>query len=149
MNGFPWAAFAHGLGFAAAVALAVMLVTFAVALRAGVHRVVDVAWGIGFTAVALVSYALSAGHGDDGRRLLVTVLTAVWGLRLAVYIALRGRGHGEDPRYEAMLARAGGNRPEARGPGDPGPTRRASAQCRPRARSNRARPSAGSTSGSG
>ncbi|WP_326648728.1 DUF1295 domain-containing protein [Streptomyces sp. NBC_01750] len=110
MNGFPWTAFAHGLGFAAAVALAVMLVTFAVALRAGVHRVVDVAWGIGFTAVALVSYALSAGHGDDGRRLLVTALTAVWGVRLAVYIALRGRGHGEDPRYEAMLARAGGNR---------------------------------------
>lgn len=78
MNGFPWAAFAHGLGFAAAVALAVMLVAFAVALRAGMHRVVDVAWGIGFTAVALVSYALSSGHGDDGRRFLGTVLTAVW-----------------------------------------------------------------------
>ncbi|MCX4648724.1 MULTISPECIES: SpoIIE family protein phosphatase [unclassified Streptomyces] len=77
-----------------------MAVTFAVALRTGLHRIVDVAWGIGFTAVALVSYVMSAGDGDPGRRLLVTVLTAVWGLRLALHIARRGRGHGEDPRYE-------------------------------------------------
>lgn len=87
-----------------------MAVTFAVALRTGLHRIVDVAWGVGFTAVALVSYVMSAGDGDPGRRLLVTVLTGVWGLRLALHIARRGRGHGEDPRYEALLARARGNR---------------------------------------
>ncbi|MEW2566817.1 DUF1295 domain-containing protein [Streptomyces sp. NPDC047070] len=110
MNGFPWAAFAQNLAFAAGAALTVMLVTFAVAVRKGMHRVVDVAWGLGFTAVALVSYLASAGEGDDGRRLLVTVLTAVWGLRLAAHIAWRGRGHGEDPRYDAMLAKAPGNR---------------------------------------
>lgn len=110
MNGFPWSAFATGLAWAAAAALAVMLVTFAVAVRLGVHRIVDVAWGIGFTAVALTSLAASAGHGDPVRRLLATALTAVWGLRLAVHIARRGRGHGEDPRYEAMLAKAPGNR---------------------------------------
>lgn len=110
MNGFGWAAFAQGLAPGAGAALAVMLGTFAVALRKGVHRVVDVAWGLGFTAVALVSYAMSAGGGGDGtRRLLVTVLTAVWGLRLAWHIARRGRGHGEDPRYEAMLAKAPGS----------------------------------------
>lgn len=40
----------------------------------------------------------------------MTGLTVVWGLRLAVHIARRGSGHGEDPRYEAMLARARGNR---------------------------------------
>ncbi|MEV1046441.1 DUF1295 domain-containing protein [Streptomyces sp. NPDC049916] len=109
MSGFAWGAFAGGLGGAAAAALGVMLVTFAVALRKGVHRIVDVAWGIGFAAVALVSYGLSAGDGDDGRRLLVTVLTVVWGLRLAIHIGRRGRGHGEDPRYEKMLAKAPGN----------------------------------------
>ncbi|WP_327336082.1 MULTISPECIES: DUF1295 domain-containing protein [unclassified Streptomyces] len=110
MNGFGWAAFAQGLAPAAGAALAVMLATFAIALRKGVHRVVDIAWGLGFTAVALVSYAMSAGGGGDGtRRLLVTVATAVWGLRLAWHIARRGRGHGEDPRYEAMLARAPGS----------------------------------------
>lgn len=109
MNGYPWGDFAVGLAACAGAALAVMLVTFAVALVKGMHRIVDVAWGLGFTAVAAVSFALSAGHGDDGRRVLVTLLTAVWGLRLAGHIALRGRGHGEDPRYERLLARARGN----------------------------------------
>ncbi|MFF4586411.1 DUF1295 domain-containing protein [Streptomyces sp. NPDC001388] len=110
MSGFPWHAFTVNLGWAAAAAFAVMLVTFAVAVRKGVHRIVDVAWGIGFTAVALVTCAASAGEGDPARRILVTALTAVWGLRLAAHIARRGRGHGEDPRYEALLAKAPGNR---------------------------------------
>ncbi|MDX3386421.1 DUF1295 domain-containing protein [Streptomyces niveiscabiei] len=110
MSTFPWSVFALNLAWGAAAALAVMLVTFAVALRLGLHRIVDVAWGIGFTAVAAVTFAASAGHGDPVRRLLATVLTAVWGLRLAVHIARRGRGHGEDPRYEAMLAKAPGSR---------------------------------------
>ncbi|WP_181808919.1 DUF1295 domain-containing protein [Streptomyces shenzhenensis] len=110
MNGFPWGAFALNLTWAAGAAFAVMLVTFAVAVRSGRHRIVDIAWGIGFTAVALVTFAASAGEGELVRRLLVTALTAVWGLRLAVHIARRGRGHGEDPRYEALLAKAPGNR---------------------------------------
>lgn len=53
------------------------------------------------------------------------------------------------PPVRVVSSRARRRRPEARGPRGAGPTRRASAQCRPRARSNRARPSAGSTSGSG
>ncbi|MET7286498.1 DUF1295 domain-containing protein [Streptomyces sp. NPDC005573] len=110
MNAFPWGAFALNLGWAAAAALGVMLVTFLAALRLGLHRIVDVAWGLGFTAVAVVTCAASAGTGDPGRRVLVTVLTALWGTRLAVHIARRGRGHGEDPRYEKLLAGAPGNR---------------------------------------
>ncbi|MFD7815708.1 DUF1295 domain-containing protein [Streptomyces sp. NPDC059785] len=90
--------------------LTVMLGTFAIAPSLGMHRVVDIAWGPAFAAVAVVTFGVSAGQGDPGRRLLVTVLTVVWGLRLAVHIARRGRGHGEDPRYEAMLARARGSR---------------------------------------
>ncbi|MEU0101342.1 DUF1295 domain-containing protein [Streptomyces sp. NPDC006267] len=109
MSGFAWAAFASGLAGAAVAALGVMLVTFAVALNKGVHRIVDIAWGLAFAAVALVSYGLSAGTGDDGRRLLVTALTVIWGLRLAIHIGRRGRGHGEDPRYAKMLAKAPGN----------------------------------------
>ncbi|MFD7089455.1 DUF1295 domain-containing protein [Streptomyces sp. NPDC059896] len=110
MSGYPWARFGLGIGPALAAALAVMLVTFSFAVARRLHRIVDIAWGIAFTAVALVSYAMSTGEGNDGRRLLVTVLTAVWGLRLAGHIAARGRGHGEDPRYEALLARAPGSR---------------------------------------
>ncbi|MFJ7199648.1 MULTISPECIES: DUF1295 domain-containing protein [unclassified Streptomyces] len=110
MNAFAWSDFAANLGWAAATALAVMLSTFAVALAQGMHRVVDVAWGAAFVAVALVTFVLSAGHGDPARRVLVTGLTVVWGLRLAARIARRGSGDGEDPRYEAMTARASGNR---------------------------------------
>ncbi|MBW1596015.1 DUF1295 domain-containing protein [Streptomyces sp. JJ38] len=106
MTGFPWGDFGVNLAFSAAGALGVMLVTFAVAVRRGLHRVVDIAWGPGFAVVALTSFALSADGGDPGRRLLVTALTLVWGLRLAAHIARRGRGHGEDPRYEKLLARA-------------------------------------------
>ncbi|MEJ8662051.1 DUF1295 domain-containing protein [Streptomyces sp. MS1.AVA.4] len=102
-------AFAVNLVASAGAALAVMLVTFAVAMLKGVHRIVDIAWGIAFTAVAIVTWVLSAGYGDDDRRLAVTLATCVWGLRLAVHIARRGRGHGEDPRYARMLARAPGN----------------------------------------
>lgn len=109
MSGFSWAAFAQGLALCAGAALAVMLATFAVGRYKGVHRVVDIAWGLAFTAVALVSCVMAAGDGDTVRRLLVTALTTVWGLRLAWHIALRGRGHGEDPRYEAMLAKAPGH----------------------------------------
>jgi steroid 5-alpha reductase family enzyme len=107
---FPWSAFTAGLAWTAAAALAVMLVAFAIGVRKGVHRVVDIAWGIGFAAVALTGLAASAGEGGTGRRILVTALTVVWGLRLAVHIGRRSRGRGEDPRYDAMLARAPGSR---------------------------------------
>ncbi|MFE9118315.1 DUF1295 domain-containing protein [Streptomyces sp. NPDC007172] len=110
MNAFPWHAFAVNLALTAATALAVVLITFAVAVVKGRHRIVDIAWGLGFAAVAVVGHAASAGHGDDARRLLVTAATVIWGLRLAAHIAWRGRGHGEDPRYDRMLSKAPGSR---------------------------------------
>ncbi|WP_331743446.1 DUF1295 domain-containing protein [Kitasatospora sp. NBC_01300] len=99
------AAFAVSLAVTAAAALAVLLTAFAVGLRTGRHRGVDVAWGLAFTAVALSGYALSNGHGDSGRRLLATVLVTVWGLRLSAHIRWRARGAPEDPRYARMLSR--------------------------------------------
>ncbi|MEU3458931.1 DUF1295 domain-containing protein [Streptomyces sp. NPDC006733] len=110
MNAFPWDDFAVNLAASAGAALAVLLTTFAVGAAKGLHRVVDVAWGAAFAAVAAVSYAMSAGHGDDARRLLVLIATAAWGLRLSVHIGVRGWGHGEDPRYDRMLSRAPGSR---------------------------------------
>ncbi|MFS0696832.1 DUF1295 domain-containing protein [Streptomyces nitrosporeus] len=110
MNGTDWDALAVSLAACAAAAGAVLLATFAVAGRRGPHRVVDIAWGLAFGAVAVVTWLLSAGHGDDGRRLVVATATAVWGLRLAAHIARRSRGHGEDPRYTALLDKAPGNR---------------------------------------
>ena len=91
-------------------ALAVVLtmaVTFAVALRVGRHAVIDVTWGLGFVVVAVVSLAVT---GASPVAVLAVVLVALWGLRLAGHIFLRSRGHGEDPRYQALLDKAPGSR---------------------------------------
>ncbi|WP_433086478.1 DUF1295 domain-containing protein [Dactylosporangium sp. CA-052675] len=87
-----------------AVAL-VMAVTMAYALRRREQSIVDTVWGLGFVVVAVVSFALSAGHGDPVQRWVTLALTAVWGVRLGVYIFARNRGKGEDPRYAALLRR--------------------------------------------
>ncbi|WP_446724973.1 DUF1295 domain-containing protein [Nocardiopsis sp. N85] len=84
-----------------------MLGTFAVGRRLGRHSVVDVAWGPGFVLVALL--ALVTATGDPGRSWPLLVLTAVWGLRLAVHIGRRSRGAKEDPRYERLLSKAPGD----------------------------------------
>jgi steroid 5-alpha reductase family enzyme len=107
---FDWGAFALSLPLTAIAVVVVMGATFGTALRLGRHSVVDVAWGLGFVAVAGTSYALGAGHGDPTRRLMVLLLTTVWGVRLAVRIGMRSRGAGEDRRYAALLDRAPGNR---------------------------------------
>jgi steroid 5-alpha reductase family enzyme len=91
------------LAASAGAVLAVMLVTFAAGVRLGRHNVADVAWGLGFAVVAVVSFATSAGHGQPSRRLLLAAATVIWGLRLAGHIFRRARGGGEDPRYAELL----------------------------------------------
>ncbi len=84
-----------------------MIVTALIGARIGRHNVVDVTWGGGFVLIALISAA--TGTGELWRRVLLLVLVGVWGLRLAVHVFRRSRGHGEDPRYTEMLAKAPGN----------------------------------------
>jgi steroid 5-alpha reductase family enzyme len=110
MSGTAVGAWAGNLAVTAAVALAFMSGVFVIGAMRQRHRTVDVAWGLAFALIALVSFALSSGHGDTGRRALATALTVVWGVRLAAHITARGRGEPEDPRYEAFLAKARGNR---------------------------------------
>lgn len=110
MNGTDWGALGVNLAVCAGTATAVLLATFTAAVRRGLHRLVDIAWGLAFAAFAAVTWLLSDGHGDDSRRLLVAATTILWGLRLSVHIAHRSRGHGEDPRYTALLDKAPGNR---------------------------------------
>ncbi|SHF95195.1 Steroid 5-alpha reductase family enzyme [Desulfacinum infernum DSM 9756] len=61
---------------------------------------VDRFWGLGFVLVAWISFW--AGQGYGARRLLVTTLTTLWGLRLSAHITGRSWGKEEDPRYAAM-----------------------------------------------
>ena len=49
--------------------------------------IVDIAWGLGFIVIAL--YTLIA-YGDwQYRQVLITVITVIWGLRLAGHILIR------------------------------------------------------------
>ena len=78
-------------------------VTFAIALKAGKHSVVDTAWGIGIALAALAAFLVSLGHGDTTRRALLLTASVLWGLRLAAYVGRRNHGKPEDPRYADML----------------------------------------------
>ena len=109
MTDFPWGSFLGALPYTVLAVVVVLGGTFLVALRLGRHAVVDVAWGLGFAAVAVAAFLASAGAGDGIVSGLALVLTVVWGVRLATHIALRSRGHGEDPRYVELLAKAPGN----------------------------------------
>lgn len=92
------------LALNAAVILGCMLVLWLLAVRLDDPSLVDAFWPFGFVVVALVSFL--ATDGDDVRRALLLALSAVWGLRLAVYLFRRWRAHGPDRRYTALLANA-------------------------------------------
>ncbi|MDD7936811.1 DUF1295 domain-containing protein [Actinomycetospora lutea] len=102
---FDLAALGLLLAGAVATVVAAFSVTLAIARATGRHSVVDVTWGLGFVAVAVVAYVVSGVMevGDAVVRTVVLALVAVWGLRLAIYIGWRNHGRGEDPRYAAML----------------------------------------------
>lgn len=70
--------------------------------------IVDIFWGLMFVLSAGVYYAL--GEGYLGRKLLITVLVTIWGLRLAVHIAARNFGKGEDYRYQQFREEYGPER---------------------------------------
>ena len=109
LTSFPLGEFLGAVPFTVLAVVVVLGATFVVALRLGRHAVVDVAWGLGFAAIAVAAFAASEGAGDGTVSGLALVLTVLWGVRLAVHIGLRSRGHGEDPRYVELLAKAPGN----------------------------------------
>jgi steroid 5-alpha reductase family enzyme len=91
---------------AAGALAALMLCAWLVSLRLRDVSIVDPVWGLGFVLVAWVAFAL--GDGDAGRRLLIALLTSVWGLRLAAHLVARKlREPGEDFRYASMRRRHG------------------------------------------
>jgi steroid 5-alpha reductase family enzyme len=91
----------------AGAVLVLMLLAWWAGVRRGKHDGVDVVWGLGFVLVAAVTAVLA--DGPVWRRVLVTTLVAMWGLRLAWHIHRRNRDKPEDRRYQALLAKAPGN----------------------------------------
>ena len=92
--------------FGSALAIAcMMLLVWLISLKMRDASIVDIAWGSGFVVVAWVSFWLS--EGEPTRSLILTLLTTIWGLRLAFYLAKRNLGHGEDFRYQSMRRKHG------------------------------------------
>ena len=96
---------------AALTITALMIVTWVISLVLKNASIVDIAWGIGFVAVAWMVAARVDGNVD--RQFLIVAMTTLWGVRLAVYLFIRNRGAGEDYRYRAMRKRWGSRFPLA------------------------------------
>jgi len=95
---------------AAALAIvALMLTTWVVSVMIKNASIVDIVWGLGFVVVAW-TVRLTV-EGDTTRQNLLVVLVTLWGLRLALYLAKRNIGHGEDFRYVLMRRKHGARFP--------------------------------------
>ena len=84
------------------VALVIMLymtLVFILALIRKDNSIVDVCWGLGFIVVAI--YSVIQSGEVDLRKMIVSLLVLLWGLRLSFHIMVRNSGKGEDFRYAA------------------------------------------------
>ncbi len=61
------------------------------------NSIVDMGWGAGFVVIALATLFLEGSFA--ARNLLVTLLVAIWGVRLTYHIVRRNWGKPEDFRY--------------------------------------------------
>ena len=85
------------IGISAFIIFVYMTFMFLLAIIVKDNSIADVAWGIGFIAVSLAT--LLIGGDFAPRKVLVTGLVLIWGLRLAIRIFMRNWGKGEDWRY--------------------------------------------------
>lgn len=70
--------------------------------------IVDIFWGLGFVLTCWVYFNLTP-NGFIGRKLLISILVTIWGLRLSLYILWRNYGKPEDFRYQKFRQEAGAN----------------------------------------
>jgi steroid 5-alpha reductase family enzyme len=93
------------LGFNLAAVLALMVGVWGLSLVLKNASIADIFWGLGFVLVAWLTFFFTQGY--QGRKVLLTLLTTIWGLRLSLHILRRNWGQGEDRRYQAWRASRG------------------------------------------
>lgn len=74
-----------------------MNLLFLMAMAKKKNDIVDIAWGLGFILISLLSLFIIPGY--HWRRGLLSVLVSTWGIRLAMYLYYRNKGRAEDFRY--------------------------------------------------
>lgn len=88
------------------VILGCVTILWIVSLRLRNSSIIDIYWGAGFVVANWVAFGL----GSDGylpRKVLIALLTTIWGLRLSCYILWRNWRKGEDFRYRKWRHEAG------------------------------------------
>jgi steroid 5-alpha reductase family enzyme len=70
--------------------------------------IVDLFWGLGFVLVSWFYFMNS--EGNDIRKIIISILVSLWGLRLSAYLTLRNYGKGEDFRYKQFRQNYGEKR---------------------------------------
>ena len=102
------------LGWCALGLVGLMVLTWLISLPLRDASIVDIVWGLTFVTVAWIAVAArpddlasSGSSTSSGRSLALAVMVTVWGSRLAIHLAVRNLGHGEDPRYVSMRRRIG------------------------------------------
>ncbi len=74
-----------------------MNLVFIIAVYKKNNSIVDIAWGIGFILIALFNFFYAGRY--TATQVLVTLLIALWGIRLSHYIYCRNKHKPEDFRY--------------------------------------------------
>ena len=98
--------FLIGLAFSSLM----MVIIWMIAVRIKNAGIVDIAWALGFTPLALLYRLL--GDGEPIRQDLITVMTVLWSLRLGIHLWKRVMGHHpeEDGRYKDLRASVTGDK---------------------------------------
>lgn len=82
-----------------------MFLLWLISLRLKDASIVDIFWGLGFVAIAWITF--SVARESAPRSILMTAIVTLWGLRLSGYLAWRNIGKPEDYRYRAMREKHG------------------------------------------
>jgi steroid 5-alpha reductase family enzyme len=88
------------------IVYAILFVCFCIAFFIGKHAkkhdIIDIFWGLGFVISGLISWLLGTKSIPGS---IITILTAIWGIRLTWHLARRNIGKMEDFRYQDMRKR--------------------------------------------
>jgi len=86
--------------------LGLMTALWIVSLVLKNSSIVDIFWGTGFVITTWAAFLLTP-EGYLPRKLLLSILVTVWGLRLSIHILTRNWGKPEDFRYQVWRKEAG------------------------------------------
>ncbi|GAP40460.1 DUF1295 domain-containing protein [Flexilinea flocculi] len=93
-------------GINLAVILVLMIILWVISLLIKNSSIVDIFWGAGFVLSVWIYFFLTP-NGFQGRKLLISILATIWGLRLATHIFIRNFRKPEDSRYQKFRSDAG------------------------------------------